>query len=115
MRKNKTQKIWKNCKNVPCGEVMDNCKPEYCVDGVKTSKNWGHCNMYYMNPKNKYHKKKCMRERRRRSKKKRIMSKKKKVNGVEAEILHIRMPYIWRKLDNKTRKKMIRIAKSKLN
>ena len=56
-----------------------------------------------------------MRERRRRSKKKRLMSKKRKVNGVEAEILHRRMPYIWRKLDNKTRKKMIRIAKSKLN
>ena len=114
MVNNRTHKIWKNCRSVPCGGVMDNCRPEYCVDGKKTSKNWGHCNIYYLNPRNKYHKKRCMSERRRRSSKKKMM-KDSRVNRVDAELLHRRMPYIWRKLDNKTRKKMIRLAKSKLN
>jgi hypothetical protein len=30
---------------------------------------------------------------------------------VPAEILHQKMPYIWRHLDRKTRRKMIRLAR----
>lgn len=117
----KKHPIWNKCENVPCGKVMDNCRPEYCID-VKTnnmanSKNWGNCNMEYISPK-KYkgrYTRKCNDERRSRPSKTRMMKTTRKPFSVDAEELHSKMPYIWRHLDGKTRKRMITLAKKPMS
>ena len=111
---NKTQKIWRTCKNVPCGSVQDNCHPEYCVSENQISKNWGNCNMEYIVPKKFKHRfhSKCEKERKARPTKKTRMKKRKNpTNSVSASVMHAKMPYIWRFLDNKTRRKMINLAR----
>jgi len=90
-------KIYKSCKNVPCNQAMNKCKPSYCVPG--SSRNWTHCNM------SKY-KHLCKDE------SKCSLSKSRKVtqDTVDAKTLHNKMPYIWRFLKPKTRRHMIKLA-----
>uniref|UniRef100_A0A6C0D4N5 Uncharacterized protein n=1 Tax=viral metagenome TaxID=1070528 RepID=A0A6C0D4N5_9ZZZZ len=94
MPQRKTCKIYKTCQHVPCGEMMNRCKPSYCS---KSSKNWGICNIT---------KKECPNQRNCRMVKNRIST-----DQVLVTILHQKMPYIWRHLDRKTRRKMIRLAR----
>ena len=102
MPKNKTCKIYKSCAHVPCGEVMNGCSPAYCTN--YGSKNWGLCNMANWHPK---YAKYC------KSQSNCTMSKRRKISKdqVYAEDLHHKMPYIWRYLDNKTRRKMVKLAR----
>jgi len=95
------------CEDVPCGQVQNGCRPQYCIDPATTegSKNWAGCNMtqsaWCRDETRCLHYKRLsrrLRERRRRY-------------TVDAEVMHRKMPYIWRYLDKKTRKKMIRLAK----
>ena len=99
MVKNKTKKCKIKCKDIKCGESLNKCLPVYCYPGG--SKSWTKCNM--KNWKGKYNKYKilflildflviviCQ---------------------VLAKTLHKKMPYIWRFLTPKTRKKMILLAK----
>jgi len=116
----KTYKVWKKCKNVPCGKTMDNCEPHYCSGNKQGSKNWSNCNMEYISP-TKYKKRftrKCRQEKNSRPLKKQLCKTSKVPLSVKASILHSKMPYIWRFLSNKTRKQMIKLAlkpMSKLN
>lgn len=92
----------KKCLRVKCGDCKDGCRPVYCVGKNSISKNWCHCNL------SKHIKCKS---------KKKLLSKAQKCQ-VPAEILHKKFPLIWRHLDNKTRKNLIKLAKkpvSKLN
>ena len=118
----KKHKIWKKCDYVPCGKTMDNCPPHYCIDDAHSndtarSKNWGNCNMEYMSPK-KYKGRftqKCKNERRSRPTKTAVMKSTHVPFSVDTTELHSKMPYIWRHLDGKTRKKMITLAKKPLS
>ena len=93
----KTCKIYKSCAHVPCGKVMNQCSPAYCSDG---SKNWALCNMAHWNPR---YRKYCKSESRCRKSRKNTIS----TDQVDAKELHHKMPYIWRHLDRKTRRKMV--------
>tara|TARA_Y100001935_G_C17271036_1_gene491967 strand:+ start:171 stop:620 length:450 start_codon:yes stop_codon:yes gene_type:complete len=109
MKANRTQKckVYRKCKNVPCGGVMNRCRPSYCVPG--SSRNWSLCNM--ANAWGGKYKKKyghlCKDE------SKCVLNKTRKVtkHTVDAKMLHSKMPYIWRFLKPKTRKHMIELAK----
>jgi hypothetical protein len=98
-------KKYKTCEEVPCGEMMNRCKPSYCING---SKNWGLCNM--KNWGHRHLQRYC------KSETKCKMTNPKRVTKyqVDAEMLHNKMPYIWRFLDRKTRKKMIHLAQQPL-
>ena len=45
------------------------------------------------------------------TKTKRMKKRKNPKNSVPASVMHAKMPYIWRFLDNKTRRKMINLAR----
>lgn len=104
-----TCKKYRNCKNVPCGETMNRCSPEYCYSKINSSsKNWSKCNMKKWNPK---YKKYCKSER-----KCKINNTKKIIkNSVDALTLHNKMPYIWRYLKPNTRKHIINLSKMHIN
>ena len=104
MRK-KTCKIYKSCANVPCNGYMNGCEPAYCTYG---SKNWTHCNMANWNPQ-KYGKF-CKSESSCKMSSRKTVSK----DQVYAKTLHQKMPYIWRHLDNKTRRKIVQLARKPL-
>ena len=98
MPRNKTAKKMtksnskKHCNKVPCGKCIRGCKPSYCVTKKEISKNWcGH------------------------TKNKTVKMLKTDKNSVYTDELHKKMPYIWRFLDNKTRKKMVRLAKKPIH
>jgi hypothetical protein len=97
----KTCKIYKSCAHVPCRKVMNHCSPAYCSDG---SKNWSLCNMGQWNPR---YRKYCKSESRCRKSRKNTIS----TDQVDAKELHRKMPYIWRHLDRKTRRKMVTLAR----
>lgn len=96
--------VWKNCDVVPNGGVMNQCRPSYTSRG---SKNWAACNMANWGNSYRGYKTRCKSQKRCR------MSKKTSVSSdqVDALTLHSKMPYIWRFLDTKTRRKMVRLAR----
>lgn len=98
MKRNKTCKIYRTCKEVPCGEMMNRCPPSYCAN--VPSKNWGLCNINRQYCRSE---KGCVLKRARPPK-----------YQVLAKTMHQKMPYIWRFLDYKTRKKMINLANKPL-
>ena len=104
MPKNKTKKVYmkpsqivrnKLCNRVPCGDCVKNCPPSYCVEKKAISKNWCKRKMKYSGKSRKIHP---------RAK-----------NSVYAKTLHRKIPYIWRFIDTKTRKKMISLAKKPIS
>ena len=99
--KKRTCKIYKSCDHVPCNRKMEGCEPSYCIYG---SKNWDLCNMANWYPS---YQKYCEGEENCKMSKRTKISK----DQVYAKELHNKMPYIWRFLDNKTRKKMVRLAR----
>lgn len=98
MKHNKTCKKYRTCEEVPCGQMKNGCSPSYCAD--VPSKNWGLCNM---NPKYCKSEKRC-----------KLVRGKVPRYQVLAKTMHKKMPYIWRFLDKKTRKKMIFLANKPL-
>ena len=111
---------YRSCEHVPCRGIkgvksryMNHCRPMYChSDGSEFvgSKNWTKCNMANWSPK---HRRKygrfCQQSNVRACDKTlHTVAPKYQVDVME---LHNKMPYIWRFLDNKTRKKMIILAK----
>ena len=80
---------------------MNECTPSYCSDG---SKNWAMCNMAHWNS---HYRKYCKSESRCRKSRKKTIS----TDQVDAKELHRKMPYIWRHLDRKTRRKMVTLAR----
>lgn len=103
MSKRKTCKKYKSCKHVPCGEMMNKCTPSYCSTG---SKNWGLCNMANWGGPYKKLRSNCKSE-----KKCRLVNNKITNDQVPMEVLETKMPFIWRHLDGKTRKKMVKLAR----
>ena len=110
-RKNRsTCKIYQSCDHVPCNQMMNGCRPKYCSKG---SMSWGTCNMANWDPKEtggksyEYLRKTCNNQ------KKSRMSKRRRISSdhVDALELHNKMPYIWRFLDDKTRRKMVYLAR----
>jgi len=99
--KRRTCKKYKSCKHVPCGSAMNGCEPAYCSDG---SKNWALCNMEHWNPD---YKRFCISE----TQCKKSRRSKISTDQVYATELHHKMPYIWRHLDRKTRRKMVKLAR----
>ena len=98
-------KLWKHCKNVPCGSSMNGCLPSYCVPGQ--SRNWGHCNMSnWPEPVYRQYIHLCKDESRCHLDK----SSKVTQDTVDARVLHNKMPYIWRHLRPQTKKLMIKLA-----
>ena len=89
-RKNRTCKKYRSCNHVPCGAIMKGCRPKYCTRG---SMSWGNANQSLQ--------KTCK------------ISRRKTISNdqVYATELHKKMPYIWRFLGNKTRRKMIHLAR----
>jgi hypothetical protein len=100
--------IYKTCEEVPCGEMMNRCRPSYCISG---SKNWGSCNMKNWGNGYSHLEKNCKSEKNCRMKKPKSIVK----YQVDVEELHNKMPYIWRFLDRKTRRKIISLAQKPLN
>jgi hypothetical protein len=113
-KKNKTCKIYRSCDHVPCQEAMIGCRPKYCSKG---SKSWKSCNMANWKPHEtggvsfEHLRERCTKEYAPTSNCR--MSKRTKISTdqVDALELHNKMPYIWRFLDNKTRRKMVRLAR----
>lgn len=106
-KKNNKKKVlcYKSCKNVPCNKHMPHCKKtSYCEPGG--SKNWTICNILKRTKQNVLFKKRCKTHLCNKTKKGR-----KKVNEIDSEILHKKMPYIWRHLKRKTRKRLLSLAK----
>ena len=100
MPKNKTKRLYmkpyqivKNnqCNRVQCGDCVKGCESSYCATTKQISKNWCSRKAMFSNRTRRLNKNKD--------------------NSVYSKTLHKKMPYIWRFLDNKTRKKMIRLAK----
>ena len=87
---------------------MNKCKPEYCVPG--SSSNWSLCNMSNWGNKYKKYKKFCKNE-----SKCKMQKTKKQKHKVDAQMLHKKMPYIWRHLKPHTRKHMIELAKKPIS
>ena len=81
---------------------MNGCEPSYCAR--HGSKNWASCNMAAWNPK---YKRFC------KSQSHCKLSHRNKIDKdqVPVNTLHEKMPYIWRFLDRKTRKKIVMLAK----
>ena len=107
MVKNKTKKVkcYKSCKNVSCNKHMTrSTKMSYCEPCG--SKNCTHCNLLKLKKNKKLFKKKCTMK---------LCNKRKKgrkyINKVSARTLHKKMPYIWRHLTKKTRKRLLSLAK----
>jgi hypothetical protein len=98
MGRNKTCKKYRTCEEVPCGEMKNGCPPTYCAN--VPSKNWGLCNM---NAKYCTSQKRC-----------KLVRAQPPRYQVLAKTMHEKMPYIWRFLDRKTRRKMINLAKKPL-
>jgi hypothetical protein len=94
-----------------CESMVHKCRPEYCSSNKNgASKSWGYCNMLRWkhikeSPNYKLFKTRCMNTPQTQHK------KTKKTISVNAELLHQKMPYIWRFLKPKTRRKMIELAK----
>lgn len=87
------------CSNMDCGSTDQKCRPEYCSNNKNgASKSWGYCNRLH-NPK--WIQARCINHRK----------KTKQTISVDAELLHKKMPYIWRFLKPKTRRTMIELAK----
>ena len=111
-RKSVTRKrqcnIYKTCEDVPRGQIMNRCRPSYCIGG---SKNWGHCNMVNWGKGYQHLKHYCKSEKKCKMKKPKYTVK----YQVDAEILHKKMPYIWRFLDRKTHRKIISLAQQPLS
>lgn len=104
-----TCKQWKSCKHVPNGGVMMGCRPSYTSKG---SKNWSRCNMSeWGGPNKKTNKLYCKKEGLT-NKCKYVKNAKISKDQIDAEELHKKMPVIWRYLDIKTRKKIIKTATS---
>lgn len=112
-KKNRTCKLYRSCEHVPCQSGMAGCRPKYCSRG---SSSWASCNMANWKPsetggvsfehlrarcKKQYPTKGC------------TISRKTRISTdqVDALELHRKMPYIWRHLDNKTRRKMVMLAR----
>lgn len=108
------------CSNMNCEQVDYKCRPEYCSNNKDgASKSWGYCNMlHWKNIKNSpnYHRfiQLCLKDRKENNQTKKYIRKKKHTISVNAELLHHKMPYIWRFLKPKTRRKMIELAKEPL-
>jgi hypothetical protein len=98
----KSCKVYHSCAEVPDGKVMNGCRPAYTSKG---SKNWAHCNMATWGKPGM--KKYC------KSQKKCKMSKHLPISEdqVDVEVLHRKMPVIWRHLDRKTRRKIVKLAR----
>lgn len=96
-----TCKKYPSCNQVPCGESMNGCEPSYCSKG---SKNWALCNMAKWNTQYKQF---CVSNTHCKMSRKKRKSK----DQVLATELHQKMPYIWRHLGNKTRRKMVKLAR----
>ena len=115
-QKKRTYKTWKKCNHVPCGSLKDNCEPEYCAQNKSISRNWGICNMDHITKgKNKNITRKCNYIKSMRPKRNITMKGKPLKYSVNYKKMADKLPYIWRFLDNKTRKKMITLAKKPLN
>jgi len=83
-----------------CGSSDKKCRPEYCSNNKNgVSKSWGYCNMSHYP---KWLQARCINTHRKKTK---------KTISVDAELLHKKMPYIWRFLKPKTRRTMIELAK----
>lgn len=112
---------WKKCKYVPCGKSMPQCKPNYCHEkGKLSSRNWGYCNILdKVKNKNKTkYKQLCQKEKKIFKKCKHNKTRKITNLSVDVNMLHNKMPFIWRFLKPNTRKHMIKLAKmpvSKIN
>ena len=100
-----------------CDQVDYKCRPEYCSNNKDgSSKSWGYCNMLHWKTIKKspnYHRfiKLCLKDMKENNKTKKYIRKNKDTISVNAELLHHKMPYIWRFLKPKTRRKMIELAK----
>ena len=111
---------YRSCDTVPCRGIkgvnsvyMNHCRPMYChSDGSEFvgSKNWTKCNMANWGPK---HRRKYGRFCQQKNIKACAKTLKTPAPKYQVDVLelHNKMPYIWRFLDNKTRKKMIILAK----
>ena len=102
-KKNKTCKVYKSCRQVPCGETMNRCSPSYCSTG---SKNWGLCNMSNWGGKYRSLRSHCRSE-----KKCKMVENRVSEDQVPMAILEAKLPFIWRHLGNKTRRKMVRLSR----
>jgi len=98
-----------------CDQGDYKCRPEYCSNNKDgSSKSWGYCNMLHWkkminSPNYEKFLKLCIKELK--TKKNIPRKKTKHTLSVNAELLHHKMPYIWRFLKPKTRRKMIELAK----
>jgi len=104
-----------------CDSSDSTCRPEYCSNNDNgASKSWGYCNMLHWkhikeSPNYKRIQKLCIKDMNKYSgskpqRKSRSKSRSKPIS-VNAELLHHKMPYIWRFLKPKTRRKIIELAK----
>ena len=96
--------IWKNCNIVPDGKLMNRCLPHYTSRG---SKNWASCNMANWKGPYSHLKSRCKTEKHCKMSNKKTVSK----DQVDVNVLHSKMPYIWRFLDTKTRRKIVKLAR----
>ncbi len=103
----KTCKVYSSCKAVPNGEFMNECQPSYTSKG---SKNWTKCNMSNW-PEFSHYKKFCKSQKRC----KKVKNVKPSEDQVDVNVLHSKMPYIWRFLDRKTRRKIVKLARRPLD
>ena len=104
-----------------CEQVDYKCRPEYCSNNKDgASKSWSYCNMlHWKNIKNSPNYNKfinlCLKDiKHNKDNKTKKYIKNKHTISVNAELLHHKMPYIWRFLKPKTRRKMIELAKEPL-
>ena len=96
---------WLSCKNVPCGQSMNRCRPSYCIPNQ--SRNWSTCNMSnWDHPLYKIYRSTCKDESQCKLDKTRKVTR----NTVDALTLHNKMPYIWRFIKPNTKKLMIKLA-----
>ena len=106
------------CANMNCEQVNRKCRPEYCSDDKNgASKSWGYCNMLHwkhieLSPNYTKIKQNCLKEPKYKT---HNTKKNKRTISVDAEMLHHKMPYIWRFLKPTTRRKMIELAKKEVD
>jgi hypothetical protein len=107
-KRSSTCKIYKSCAAVPTGKSMNGCTPAYTSKG---SKNWTKCNMSHYFPGFAHYKQFC------KSQKtcKHDTYTKPTADQVDVKTLHNKMPYIWRRLDKKTRRKIVQLARKPLS
>lgn len=108
-KKKTTCKRYKSCLDVPDGQVMMGCRPAYTSKG---SKNWSRCNMAQWGGPNKAKNLKfCKKEGLTHNCKYVKTNKRISNDQVDVQLLHAKMPVIWRKLDTKTRRKIVQLAR----